>query len=282
MRKIESVILVILIAFALLNIIHAQTNDLRLEILLDKHEYNIGETVQIKIALHNYGKVYVELQFNSSLIFDFEIIGNNGYKYKYSENNVFLQTITKIGIKPNEKFEQNFEWKAEKEGIYTIKAYLVGYNLTVETKIIVLPQIYTPPSHITSSIFVQVNTDKPYYYEGETVKINVNIKNLLRNRIEIKSEEINVYITSLFGDFKQKLEVQRDTHYIEPYSQSTILIKVVNLKQNIYFIDVAIPTFEAFASNYFVVKQIEDKKGKIFFKNKYSRSFKRNYIPSYK
>jgi hypothetical protein len=266
MRKIESVILVILIAFALLNIIHAQTNDLRLEILLDKHEYNIGETVQIKIALHNYGKVYVELQFNSSLIFDFEIIGNNGYKYKYSENNVFLQTITKIGIKPNEKFEQNFEWKAEKEGIYTIKAYLVGYNLTVETKIIVLPQIYTPPSHITSSIFVQVNTDKPYYYEGETVKINVNIKNLLRNRIEIKSEEINVYITSLFGDFKQKLEVQRDTHYIEPYSQSTILIKVVNLKQNIYFIDVAIPTFEAFASNYFVVKQIEDKKEKYSLK----------------
>jgi hypothetical protein len=266
MRKIESVILVILIAFALLNIIHAQTNDLRLEILLDKHEYNIGETVQIKIALHNYGKVYVELQFNSSLIFDFEIIGNNGYKYKYSENNVFLQTITKIGIKPNEKFEQNFEWKAEKEGIYTIKAYLVGYNLTVETKIIVLPQIYTPPSHITSSIFVQVNTDKPYYYEGETVKINVNIKNLLRNRIEIKSEEINVYLTSLFGDFKQKLEVQRDTHYIEPYSQSTILIKVVNLKQNIYFIEVAIPTFEAFASNYFVVKQIEDKKEKYSLK----------------
>jgi hypothetical protein len=266
MRKIESVILVILIAFALLNIIHAQTNDLRLEILLDKHEYNIGETVQIKIALHNYGKVYVELQFNSSLIFDFEIIGNNGYKYKYSENNVFLQTITKIGIKPNEKFEQNFEWKAEKEGIYTIKAYLVGYNLTAETKIIILPQIYTPPSHITSSIFVQVNTDKPYYYEGETVKINVNIKNLLRNRIEIKSEEINVYLTSLFGDFKQKLEVQRDTHYIEPYSQSTILIKVVNLKQNIYFIEVAIPTFEAFASNYFVVKQIEDKKEKYSLK----------------
>jgi hypothetical protein len=266
MRKIESVILVILIAFALLNIIHAQTNDLRLEILLDKHEYNIGETVQIKIALHNYGKVYVELQFNSSLIFDFEIIGNNGYKYKYSENNVFLQTITKIGIKPNEKFEQNFEWKAEKEGIYTIKAYLVGYNLTVETKIIVLPQIYTPPSHITSSIFVQVNTDKPYYYEGETVKINVNIKNLLRNRIEIKSEEINVYLTSLFGDFKQKLEVQRDTHYIEPYSQSTILIKVANLKQNIYFIEVAIPTFEAFASNYFVVKQIEEKKEKYSLK----------------
>jgi hypothetical protein len=266
MRKIESVILVILIAFALLNIIHAQTNDLRLEILLDKHEYNIGETVQIKIALHNYGKVYVELQFNSSLIFDFEIIGNNGYKYKYSENNVFLQTITKIGIKPNEKFEQNFEWKAEKEGIYTIKAYLVGYNLTVETKIIVLPQIYTPPSHITSSIFVQVNTDKPYYYEGETVKINVNIKNLLRNKIEIKSEEINVYLTSLFGDFKQKLEVQQDTHYIEPYSQSTILIKVANLKQNIYFIEVAIPTFEAFASNYFVVKQIEEKKEKYSLK----------------
>jgi len=266
MRKIESVILVILIAFALLNIIHTQTNDLRLEILLDKHEYNIGETVQIKIALHNYGKVYVELQFNSSLIFDFEIIGNNGYKYKYSVNNVFLQTITKIGIKPNEKFEQNFEWKAEKEGIYTIKAYLVGYNLTVETKTIVLPQIYTPPSHITSSIFVQVNTDKFYYYEGETVKINVNIKNLLRNRIEIKSEEINVYLTSLFGDFKQKLEVQRDTHYIEPYSQSTILIKVVNLKQNIYFIEVAIPTFEAFASNYFVVKQIEDKKEKYSLK----------------
>jgi hypothetical protein len=266
MRKIESVILVILIAFALLNIIHAQTNDLRLEILLDKHEYNIGETVQIKIALYNYGKEYVELQFNSSLIFDFEIIGNNGYKYKYSENNVFLQTITKIGIKPNEKFEQNFEWKAEKEGIYTIKAYLVGYNLTAETKIIILPQIYTPPSHITSSIFVQVNTDKPYYYEGETVKINVNIKNLLRNRIEIKSEEINVYLTSLFGDFKQKLEVQRDTHYIEPYSQSTILIKVVNLKQNIYFIEVAIPTFEAFASNYFVVKQIEDKKEKYSLK----------------
>jgi hypothetical protein len=266
MRKIESVILVILIAFALLNIIHAQTNDLRLEILLDKHEYNIGETVQIKIALHNYGKVYVELQFNSTLIFDFEIIGNNGYKYKYSENNVFLQIITKIGIKPNEKFEQNFEWKAEKEGIYTIKAYLVGYNLTAETKIIILPQIYTPPSHITSSIFVQVNTDKPYYYEGETVKINVNIKNLLRNKIEIKSEEINVYLTSLFGDFKQKLEAQRDTHYIEPYSQSTILIKVVNLKQNIYFIEVAIPTFEAFASNYFVVKQIEDKKEKYSLK----------------
>jgi hypothetical protein len=266
MRKIESVILVILIAFALLNIIHAQTNDLRLEILLEKYQYNIGETVQIKIALHNYGKVYVELQFNSSLIFDFEIIGNNGYKYKYSENNVFLQTITKIGIKPNEKFEQNFEWKAEKEGIYTIKAYLVGYNLTAETKIIILPQIYTPPSHITSSIFVQVNTDKPYYYEGETVKINVNIKNLLRNRIEIKSEEINVYLTSLFGDFKQKLEVQRDTHYIEPYSQSTILIEVANLKQNIYFIEVAIPTYDAFASNYFVVKQIEEKKEKYSLK----------------
>jgi hypothetical protein len=266
MRKIESVILVILIAFALLNIIHAQTNDLRLEILLDKHEYNIGETVQIKIALYNYGKEYVELQFNSSLIFDFEIIGNNGYKYKYSENNVFLQTITKIKIKPNEKFEQNFEWKAEKEGIYTIKAYLVGYNLTAETKIIVFPQIYTPPSHITSSIFVQVNTDKPYYYEGEMVKINVNIINLLRNKIEIKSEEINVYLTSLFGDFKQKLEVQRDTQYIEPYSQSTILIEVANLKQNIYFIEVAIPTFDAFAYNYFVVKQIEDKKEKYSLK----------------
>jgi hypothetical protein len=70
----------------------------------------------------------------------------------------------------------------------------------------------------------------------------------------------------LFGDFKQKLEVQRDTYYIEQYSQSTILIEVANLKQNIYFIDVAIPTFDAFASNYFVVKQIEDKKEKYSLK----------------
>ena len=147
------------------------------------------------------------------------------------------------------------------EGIILI--ILITFTLLSSTA---SSQIYTPPSHIISQLIIQVNTDKPYYYEGEIVKINVNIKNLFQKRIEIKSEEINVYLTSLFGDFKQKLEVQRYTHYIEPYSQSTILIEVANLKQNIYFIEVAIPTFEAFASNYFVVKQIEEKKEKYSLK----------------
>jgi hypothetical protein len=147
------------------------------------------------------------------------------------------------------------------EGIILI--ILITFTLLSSTA---SSQIYTPPSHIISQLIIQVNTDKTYYYEGEIVKINVNIKNLFQKRIEIKSEEINVYLTSLFGDFKQKLEVRRDTYYIEPYSQLTILIEAANLKQNIYFIEVAIPTFEAFASNYFVVKQIEEKKEKYSLK----------------
>ncbi len=147
------------------------------------------------------------------------------------------------------------------EGIILI--ILITFTLLSSTA---SSQIYTPPSHIISQLIIQVNTDKPYYYEGEIVKINVNIKNLFQKRIEIKSEEINVYLTSLFGDFKQKLEVRRDTYYIEPYSQLTILIEAANLKQNIYFIEVAIPTFEAFAFNYFVVKQIEEKKEKYSLK----------------
>jgi hypothetical protein len=140
---------------------------------------------------------------------------------------------------------------------------LITFTLLSST---VSSQIYTPPSHIISTLIIQVNTDKSYYYEEEIVKINVNIKNLIQKRIEIKSEEINVYLISLFGDFKLKLETKQEIYFIEPYSQLTIVFEVASLKQNIYFVMVTIPTYSTSASNYFVVKQIEDKKEKYSLK----------------
>jgi len=95
------------------------------------------------------------------------------------------------------------------EGIILI--ILITFTLLSST---VSSQIYTPPSHIISQLIIQVNTDKTYYYEGEIVKINVNIKNLFQKRIEIKSEEINVYLISLFGDFKLKLETKQRIYLI--------------------------------------------------------------------
>ena len=92
-----------------------------------------------------------------------------------------------------------------------ILVILITFTLLNST---VSPQIYTPPSHIISSLTIQVNTEKSYYYEGEIVKINVNIINLIQKRIEIKSEEINVYLISLFGDFKLKLETKQRIYLI--------------------------------------------------------------------
>ncbi|MDT7864845.1 MAG: hypothetical protein RQ922_03075 [Thermoproteota archaeon] len=147
------------------------------------------------------------------------------------------------------------------EGIILI--ILITFTLLSST---VSSQIYTPPSHIISQLIIQVNTDKTYYYEGEIVKINVNIKNLFQKRIEIKSEEINVYLISLFGDFKLKLETKQRIYLIEPYSQLTITFEVANLKQNIYFVTVTIPTYDASISNYFIVMQVEGKKEKYSLK----------------
>jgi hypothetical protein len=147
------------------------------------------------------------------------------------------------------------------EGIILI--ILITFTLLSST---VSSQIYTPPSNIISPLIIQVNTDKTYYYEGEIVKINVNIKNLFQKRIEIKSEEINVYLISLFGDFKLKLETKQRIYLIEPYSQLTITFEVANLKQNIYFVTVTIPTYDASISNYFIVMQVEGKKEKYSLK----------------
>jgi len=220
--------------------------------MLEKYWYEPGEKVKITIILYNYNKDYVELQFNSSLIFDFEIIGNNGYRYKYSENNVFLQTITKIKIEPNGKFSQEFEWVAEAEGIYTIRAYLVGYNLITETSFMV-------SSSTNPNLIIQVGTDKPYYFEEEVVRIRLNIINLGLKEIKIDPNEINIQILSLFGYYRSKLEINQ-SYIINPRSQADLLFELTNLKQNVYFIDVKIPKYNSSNFNYFIVKKLEKEK----------------------
>lgn len=83
-----------------------------------------GGLVKIYASLMNLRNEPISITFPSSLTFDFEVSGPNGY-YRWSKDKFFLMVITSIELKPGESRTCEFQWKADlPPGTYIIKVIM--------------------------------------------------------------------------------------------------------------------------------------------------------------
>ena len=83
-----------------------------------------GGQLRLTVSLTNLGDKPIKLTFPSSLTFDFEVSGENGY-YRWSQGKYFLEIMTIIELKPGEEKTVTFTWVADlPPGEYQVKAFM--------------------------------------------------------------------------------------------------------------------------------------------------------------
>ena len=83
-----------------------------------------GGQLTIAASLKNLRDSPIRLTFSSSLTFDFEVSGKNGY-YRWSKDKFFLMVITVVELKAGEERDITFTWTANlPPGDYQVKVFL--------------------------------------------------------------------------------------------------------------------------------------------------------------
>lgn len=109
-----------------------------LDIVIDKREYHVGESVGVEIMLKNTGQS-TNLTFTTSQLFDLVVKRAEETVYVWSKGRMFAQVIDEINLAPRDVIERKFSWTPQTHGMYELEGQTPrfiadGEELTLKTR----------------------------------------------------------------------------------------------------------------------------------------------------
>jgi hypothetical protein len=92
-----------------------------LDIVTDKREYQIGESVEVGIILRNVGQSAASLTFTTSQVFDLVVKRAEEVVYVWSKGRVFAQVIDEFNLAPSDVIERKLSWTPRASGSYVLE-----------------------------------------------------------------------------------------------------------------------------------------------------------------
>lgn len=146
---------------------YGANNSLLGKVTTDKNEYALNESVRFLFTITNSTNTPITLTFNTSQIYDFEIVKDGKVVFKWGIGRMFAQVITKVTVPANGTKAFSVVWgmvdnKGNKVdvGTYSVRFYLVNNNGAEATTTFV---IGTPT-------FTPVFPDVTDYYTSKYLK----------------------------------------------------------------------------------------------------------------
>lgn len=83
--------------------------EIRFEMEVNKRSIIVGENVEITLSLRNVGNQTVTIDYTPPL-FDIICCSPDGYRYKWSDDKVFIQVFLRLTLRPGENYSTTIEW----------------------------------------------------------------------------------------------------------------------------------------------------------------------------